>query len=77
MEGEETEKIWKRSYYAHLLNYFKAIIATVSCGLLLIAEFQVQKSEGKGSSCNTEKNVSTGPKRGLSASPYRSNDHQK
>lgn len=27
-----------------------------------IAEFQVQKSEGKGTSCNAEKNVFIGPK---------------
>lgn len=53
---EETEKTWKRSYHADLLNYFKNIIPKFSCELLLITELQVEKSEGEGISCSTDKN---------------------
>lgn len=42
-----------------------------------IVEFQVQKSEGKGTSCNAEKNVFIGPNCGLSTSSPRSNRFQK
>lgn len=37
-----------------MLNYFMNIIPKFSCGLPLITEFQVEKYEGKGTSCNTE-----------------------
>lgn len=53
MEGEETEKIWTRFYNTDLLNYFKTIIPKCSGRLMVMAEFQVEKSEGKGTSCNT------------------------
>lgn len=61
------KKIWKGSYNADLLNYFKNTIPKFLCGPILIAEYQVEKSEEKGTSCNT-KNVLNGPNYGLTAS---------